>query len=301
MPTHGGMPTQDDLRALDRQHDFFIGLDSDGCCFDSMEIKHKECFIPQIIGYWDCQPVSKFARQAAEFVNLYSQWRGVNRFPALLLTFDLLDAWDKVAERGWSSPEHQALRDWVAAESKLGNPALRAAAEASGDPILALALEWSEHINRTIEWMVHDLPPFPLVHEVLDRAGAQADMIVVSGTPGAALEREWAEHDIDQHVAVICGQEVGSKTQMLEWSAKDKYAPERVLMVGDAPGDLKAARNNGFLFFPVNPGDEAASWRLLHDEALDRFFAGTYAGAYEEALIAEFNRLLPATPPWAAG
>ena len=34
---------------------FFVGIDSDGCAFDTMEIKHKECFIPNIIKYWDLQ------------------------------------------------------------------------------------------------------------------------------------------------------------------------------------------------------------------------------------------------------
>ncbi|MBI5830955.1 MAG: HAD family hydrolase [Armatimonadetes bacterium] len=293
------MPSQHDLEGLQRQHDFFIGLDSDGCCFDSMELKHKECFIPQIIGHWDCQAVSKYARMASEFVNLYSQWRGVNRFPALVMTFDLLHEWDAVQDRGWRAPEHQALRDWVKAETKLGNPALKAAVERTGDPVLTRLLAWSEAVNKAVGWMVHDLPPFPHVGDVLEQASAKADMIVVSGTPGEALEREWAEHGIDGHVSYICGQEVGSKTQMLAWSAKGKYDDDKVLMVGDAPGDLKAARANGFLFFPINPGDEAASWRRFHTEALDRFFAGNYAGDYEAALVDEFNRLLPSTPPWA--
>ena len=46
-----------------------------------MELKHKECFIPNTINYWGLQGVSKYAREAAEFVNLYSKSRGVNRFP----------------------------------------------------------------------------------------------------------------------------------------------------------------------------------------------------------------------------
>ena len=40
---------------------FFIGIDSDGCAFDTMEVKHKECFIPNIIKYYHLQPVSKYA------------------------------------------------------------------------------------------------------------------------------------------------------------------------------------------------------------------------------------------------
>ena len=69
-------------------------------------------------------------------------------------------------------------------------------------------------------------------------------------------------------------------------------------MIGDAPGDLKAARGNDALFFPVNPGNEEASWQRFFDEALDRFFAGTYAGDYEKELIAEFDTYLPESPSW---
>jgi len=31
------------------KHEFFVGIDSDGCAFDTMEIKHKECFTPKFI------------------------------------------------------------------------------------------------------------------------------------------------------------------------------------------------------------------------------------------------------------
>ena len=69
-------------------------------------------------------------------------------------------------------------------------------------------------------------------------------------------------------------------------------------MLGDSPGDLKAARDVGALFFPVNPGSEDASWQLFLDEAMGKFFDGHYAGAYEDALIDKFQELLPETPPW---
>src|SRR5512142_3281074 len=72
------------------QGDFFVAIDSDGCAFDTMEIKHKECFCPNIIKWWELQAVSKYAREAVEFINLYSRWRGINRWPALVMVFDLL-------------------------------------------------------------------------------------------------------------------------------------------------------------------------------------------------------------------
>ena len=67
-------------------------------------------------------------------------------------------------------------------------------------------------------------------------------------------------------------------------------------MVGDAPGDHQAAVANGALFFPINPGAEEASWKRFYDEGMERFFAGTFAGEYQEALLAEFDRYLPERP-----
>ena len=67
------------LRKFKPTQEFFIGIDSDGCVFDSMEIKHKECFAPMFIKHFSLQAVSKYAREVWEFVNLYSKTRGCNR------------------------------------------------------------------------------------------------------------------------------------------------------------------------------------------------------------------------------
>src|SRR5260221_14392295 len=92
------------LREFAKTREFFGGIDSDGCAFDTMEVKHKECFIPNIIQYFELAAISKYAREAAEFVNLYSKWRGINRFPALTRTFDLLADRPEVARRGFRLP-----------------------------------------------------------------------------------------------------------------------------------------------------------------------------------------------------
>jgi len=122
--------------------------------------------------------------------------------------------------------------------------------------------------------------------------------MVVSQTPGEALCREWAEHHIDPYVAVIAGQEMGTKKEHLAFATKDKYQPNHVLMIGDAMGDYKAAKGNNALFFPINPGHEEASWELFYNEALPKFLKNEYAGAYEDKLFNEFKIYLPNTPPW---
>jgi len=287
------------LAELEPRHEFFIGIDSDGCAFDTMEIKHKECFIPNIIKHWGLQPISKYAREAGEFVNLYSKWRGINRWPALVMVFDLLAERDEVKARGVEPPEASRVREFIAAEAfAKSNDGLKAYMELNPDPELETAWAWTTGVNKTVEEMVFGVPPFPWVRESLDFLADQADMIVVSATPVEALTREWTEHDIASYVRVIAGQEMGKKALHLELAAKGRYAPEKILMIGDAPGDMRAARANSALFYPINPGHEEESWRRFHEDAVHRFLAGSYAGEYEASLIADFQKLLPEVPPW---
>ncbi len=286
------------LKDLKPEKTFFIGIDSDGCAFDTMEIKHKECFCPNTIMYWNLQVVSKYVREAWEFVNLYSKSRGVNRFLALIQVIELLSERREVLARNAKMPDLSTLIEWTRKESKLGNPALKKYAKEVNDPVIDLALKWSEAINNTVSEMVHDIPPYPLMKESLEKLSQKADAMVVSSTPVEALEREWTENDMDRYVKIIAGQEMGSKKEHLALGAKGKYDDDKILMIGDAPGDMKAARSNGVLFYPINPGHEEASWERFYQEALDRFFNGNYAGSYEEGLITEFESYLPDTPPW---
>lgn len=278
------------------KHDYLVGIDSDGCAFDTMELKHKECFIPNIINYWGMQGVSKYAREAAEFVNLYSKSRGINRFPALIEAIEWTNKRPEVKARGIRIDIPQSLLDWMKRETKLGNPALEEAVQKTGDPHLKHTLEWSKAVNKSVEAIVRGVPPFPYVRESLKKLNNHADVLVVSATPNEALQREWAEHELTQYTVAICGQELGTKKELLRAAAK--YPEHHTLMIGDAPGDHQAAVANKALFFPINPGAEEASWQKFFEEGIDHFLAGSFAGEYQAALLAEFDSYLPHQPPW---
>jgi len=284
------------MLSLTPQRDYLVGIDSDGCVFDTMELKHKECFIPNFIQHYGLQGVSKYAREAAEFVNLYSQSRGANRFLALVEQLDWLRHRPEVKARGVQVPQPEGLIRWTARETKLSNPTLEKAVAETSDADLKKALAWSVAVNKSIAEMVRGVPPFPYVRQCLERLNRDADMIVCSQTPTAALEAEWAEHDIARFVLAICGQEIGSKKELL--AVARHYPPNHALMIGDAPGDYKAAAANNCLFFPINPGAEEASWRRLYEEGIGRFLDGTFAGDYQQQLLTEFEKLLPDRPPW---
>jgi phosphoglycolate phosphatase-like HAD superfamily hydrolase len=288
--------TEPAMNKIAPRNNFLVGIDSDGCAFDTMELKHKECFIPNTINYYELQGISKYAREAAEFVNLYSKSRGINRFPALVETLQWLQKRRVVADRGVTIRVPESLCAWIDEESKLGNPALEAKVNQSGDPDLARALKWSKAVNEAVADMVRGVPPFPYVRECLEKLQGSADLLVASATPNKALRAEWEEHHIDEYVMAICGQESGSKKETL--ACASDYPANHSLMIGDAPGDYSAATANDCLFFPINPGDEEASWKRLYDEGIDLFLGGEFAGKYQQQLLDEFDKYLPEKPPW---
>lgn len=276
---------------------FFIGFDSDGCVFDTMELKHKECFCPAFVNVLGLQAVSRCAREVWEFVNLYSRTRGTNRYIALLRALELLSVRPEVQSRGFSVPRLSGLGRWIESGANLSKGSLERAVFETHDPDLELALAWSTEVEDAVRRIARNVPPFPFVRETLEALAGRADVAVISQTPAATVEREWGEYGIARYAGRISGQEMGTKTEQLG-SAAGAYAAGRILMVGDAPGDGQAAADIGALFFPIVPHRETESWERLYREGLERFFTGSFAGRYQRELLSEFEAALPTEPPW---
>jgi phosphoglycolate phosphatase-like HAD superfamily hydrolase len=286
------------LITFESRHPHLVGVDSDGCVFDSMEIKQKKCFIPITIDIWGLDAIAEYERQAHEFVNLHSRWRGTNRFPALVKVFELLGERDEVKRTGFQLPDITPLRRWIQSGVALGEPALETAVAQTRDPVLGRALTWSRAINDAVRNVATDVQPFPFVRESLAKLHGVADVVCISATPHEALEREWRNADLERRVAAIAGQEMGSKRKQLESVAAGRYPPGQVLMVGDALGDLAAAREAGVLFYPILPARESESWRRFNEVIIDLFLEGRYTTQIESDLVAEFETALPDHPPW---
>ncbi|GAB4371259.1 MAG: HAD family hydrolase [Spirochaetales bacterium] len=296
------METSGNLKEFKPERSFFIGIDSDGTVFDSMELKHKECFCPAFINHFELQCVSRYARETWEFVNLYSRYRGCNRFHAVLKSLDLLRERPEVLRRNAPLLHLPRVEQWVQHESRLGLPSLqeemRRAASGEEKAQLERVYRWSLDVNDAVKRIVRNLTPFPFFRESLDRIADEADAMVISQTPTETLVREWAELGLAGNVRRIAGQEWGSKADQMRDAAGGKYALDHILLIGDAPGDAEAAKDVGALFYPIIPGREEESWERFLKEGFLRFLQLEYRGAYQEGLLDEFYQSLPELPPW---
>jgi phosphoglycolate phosphatase-like HAD superfamily hydrolase len=277
---------------------FFVGIDSDGCAMDAMDIKHQECFTPCSIKFWNLQPISTIARETALFVNLGSVTRGLNRWLALRQLLDLLRDRADVAERGITIPDYPELTDFIDSPHALSDAGVAAWAAANPSPTAERMIAWGDAVNAAIADMVHGCGPFPGVREAMQAMHDDVDEITVSATPMEALRREWSEHGLAGYMQVIAGQEMGSKAEHVQYATDGKYARDHVLLIGDAPGDRDAAARAGCLYYPILPGAEKESWHRFVAEALPRFLHGTFAGTYQRSVIEEFNATLPDLVPW---
>ncbi len=289
--------TKNDLINFLPAHGTFVGIDSDGCVFDTMEAKQKDFFHPAIIRHWGLKAIEPQVRAAAEFTYLYSTYRGLNRFLGLCKTFELLNDWPEARDNA-SLPDPADLRVYCDSGLPLSNATLQAEAERTGSPILAKAYAWSIELNTDIDQHMPDPPPFQGVEKALQRIQQNSDAIVISQTQAVALLKDWYRDNLAQYVSVIAGPELGSKVDHFTLSAVDRYAPNAILMIGDAPGDMAAAQAIGCNFFPINPGHEVESWEHFMDKAYAQFLAGGFSSEYQQKLNQKFKALLPRTPPW---
>lgn len=280
------------------EKDCIVFIDSDGCTFDTLEIQQKECFCPAFINLYGLQPISKFARETWEFVTLYSFHRGTNRFQAAITVLDYLRERNAIISRNFHVPAAEGLRTWLSAEPLPAIPALKEALERDGNDDMETAYRWSMDVEEAVRAIVRNVPPFPYVRESLEQMQSLCDTVAISSSPTEYLKGQWDEHGLTSLVNLAAGEEAGTKDLIVRSASKGRYKQEQMLIIGDAPSDLQAAKDAGTLFFPIVPGREEASWQRFFQEGLDRLVRGTFAGAYAEKLLAEYRKQLPEKPPW---
>ena len=133
-----------------------------------------------------------------------------------------------------------------------------------------------------------------MVKEALAFAHERADVAIVSSANLDAVLAEWQEHGLLQHTDIVLSQNAGSKTFCIGELLKKGYAPDHVLMCGDAPGDRDAAQKNGVFFYPILVRGEKASWEEFIAEGFERLLSGSYAGGYQAKKISQFLKNLGA-------
>ena len=260
-----------------RKHDYLVCVDSDGCVMDTMNCKHFNCFGPCMVTEWGLEEWKDEILARWNEINLFSMTRGINRFKGLAIALKEIDAkYTKITGV-------DALVHWAETAPALSNDgAAKAAAEAADEDaktVLLKALAWSKAVNASIVKLPEELKvPYEGAKEGLAAAHAFADVAMVSSANRDAVEEEWGKFGLLEHTDIVLAQDVGSKAACIKEMLKFGYDLDKVVMVGDAPGDCDAAEKNGVYYYPILVNHEKASW----DEAIAVAFGKLQSGEYAD-------------------
>ena len=260
---------------FERKHDYLVCVDSDGCVMDTMNCKHFHCFGPCMITEWGLEEWKDELLARWNEVNLFSMTRGINRFKALAICLNEVDKKYKPIVG------IDALVHWAETAPALSNDgAAKAAAEAT-DPnaklVMEKALSWSKAVNAAIVELPEELKvPYNGAKEGLAAAHQFADVAMVSSANRDAVEEEWGKFGLLEHTDIVLAQDIGSKAACIKEMLKFGYDLDKVVMVGDAPGDCDAAEKNNVHYYPILVNHEKESW----DEAIAVAFGKLQSGEY---------------------
>ena len=262
---------------FERKHDYLVCVDSDGCVMDTMNCKHFHCFGPCMVTEWGLEEWKEEILDRWNVINLFSMTRGINRFKGLAM------ALGEINEKYKPITGIAALQHWADTAPALSNDGVaKAAAEASDADaklVFEKALSWSKAVNAAIVDLDESLKvPYNGAKEGLAAAHTFADVAMVSSANRDAVEEEWGKFGLLEHTDIVLAQDVGSKAACIKEMLKFGYDVDKVVMVGDAPGDCDAAEKNGVHYYPILVNHEKESW----DEAIAVGFGKLREGCYAE-------------------
>ncbi len=262
---------------FEKKHEYLVCVDSDGCVMDTMNCKHFHCFGPCMVAEWGLDEWMDEILDRWNVINLFSMTRGINRFKGLAM------ALGEINEHYKPITGIDALQHWAATAPALSNDGVAKAAAEATDPdaklVLEKALSWSKAVNAAIVELDESLKiPYNGAKEGLAAAHSFADVAMVSSANRDAVEEEWGKFGLLEHTDIVLAQDIGSKAHCIAEMLKFGYDPNKVLMVGDAPGDSDAAEKNGVHYYPILVNHEKESW----DEAIAVAFGKLQSGAYAE-------------------
>ena len=270
--------------SFEKKHDYLVCVDSDGCVMDTMNCKHFYCFGPCMVTVWGLEQWKDEILQRWNEINLFSMTRGINRFKGLAV------ALGEIHTRYKPIMGIQALQRWVETAPALSNDGVGKAAQEAQDPdaktVFEMALCWSKAVNAAIVELDEELKvPYDGAKDGLAAAHSFADVAMVSSANRDAVEEEWGKFGLLEHTDIVLAQDVGSKAACIARMLEFGYDPDKVVMIGDAPGDCDAAEKNGVHYYPILVNHEKKSWDEAVCVAFDKLRSGVYApyGAEKKA------------------
>lgn len=260
-----------------------IFIDSDGTVMDSMTFKHLNCFGPAIIEIFHFDNYAKPILEKWNSINLYSLTRGINRFDGIgmlleyvndnFIKIDILEdykKWLNIAK----TKSNKALEEYIL----------------NGHENLKPVLDWSNLTNQLINKYKDAVKPFTNASEAISLLAQHFKIIIISSANNKAVMHEWEKFKLLDYVDKVCTQEMGTKEDCIKQEMVELNYDDAI-MLGDAVGDLEAAKHNNISFYPIMPKEEDQAWEDFVNVYSKMFYNSTYKQVEETVISSFINKL----------
>jgi hypothetical protein len=273
-------------------------LDSAGTVLDCMGPRHSLAFFPAFADAFFKGMDRRALEEVWSYVALDSRSRSANRFRLLASALRLSRRHPRIRSRHEFEEEvAAALEHWLASGgAPTASGMERALRDRSfGDALVSAAI-WSIDVDARLS----ALPPpraFEGAAEAIKAMAGGARIVVAGEGRSLDTERDWRRAGLlgaalGLGELVFVGEDCGSFVEIA--LAAKRYARGPVLVVGDSPVELEAARSSGTFFYPISPGRERESWRRLEKDFFPAFLKGERTSADSAGFLAQFA----AEPDW---
>ena len=249
------------LNEFKKTKDHLVAIDSDGCVFDTMTLKHQQFFYPLLEEELELQEWGEELGKKWNCINLYSSMRGINRFESVYHLFK--DVNDKVLPM---SDKTKIYNKFIRTNRTINVEDLEVLYKETGDDFVGHIIDWSKKVNKEIESKMQRIDAFKESVVTIREIAKFADIAVVSSANEQALIDEWGSAELLDYVSVLTSQSDGKKEAILEKLIAKGYNEKRVLMIGDSLGDRHAATVNEASFRLIEAPYEEKSWKNIRRE-----------------------------------
>ena len=271
---------------FNKEHPYLLCMDSDGTVMDTMTIKHERCFGPCYLEVFNITKGKEDILREWLDDNLYRKTRGINRFQGL----DRIIEYSK--KYGYSFLGYEEFHNWVITTKEFSVPSLTEYRKTAKElTTIDLALLWSKRVNEEIN-KLPESQAFKFVIESIKKASKHCDLVGVSSANLQAVEAEWINMGVMPYVKFLACQDKGNKSLIIKQSLENGYEKSKTIMLGDAPGDYKAAVDNDVYFYPIIPQHENESWERFYNEVIDIIVEGKFDDKYQKQLLDEYWKAL---------
>jgi len=237
-----------------------VAIDSDGCVFDTMTVKHNKFFYPLLEKELHLEKWHNKLSKKWNDINLYNSTRGINRFLAVYKLFFELENLNIGMQR-----KMKIYNDYIEKNNEITLEGLMELYKRTNDEFVGHIINWSREVNEKIDKYMPVIPPFKESHKTIIEISKKADIAVVSSANEKALKKEWYTSGLLEYVSVLTSQNDGSKVNILnilsQW-----YDKKNIIMIGDSGGDREAAKINGIKFRLIRVSNEEVSWKRIREE-----------------------------------